>query len=429
MSLVIAFGIWAFVTNERDPDTTQVVSAVSLEPRDLADNFQIVESLPEVEVTVKGPRSIVQDIDTDAIEASVDMSAIAEPGTYELDVDILDPGGLREIQAVPESVEVRIDSVVSETFDVTLVEPTDPPALLTSINLSTTTVTVTGVRQNVEEVARVELPVLLSGRTESFTYAAQPVPVGSNGEALDSDTVSVVPEAIQVSVEFEIGSRSVPVVVQCACQTAEGTMEIRDLSNATAIPPTVRIEGPQPLLDEISSIKTVPISIDDVEVSAFLPGAVELDTSTFPDGVSVDIPSVGVYVQIEPSTEEIIEQDIQVINAASNLRVDLSSASVSFELQGSAATLARLEDNPPVVVIDLDGYDEGTYTLSPRILLPPDVRAVNLDPVEVEVTIERPPPSTPTPSPTPDPDANTPTSSLPARRIDSTPTTVSDTTN
>lgn len=401
---MIAFGIWAFVINERDPDSTHVDDEVEIEVKRLTDNLRIVDSLPTVTATLKGPQSILRGVADAPITASVDMSDINEPGTYELDVEVQAPDGLRDIDVEPATIMVEIDSVISETFEIAVVEPVDSPETLTSISLSMPSVTLVGVQRNVEAVERVEVTVLLSGRTESFSYTAQPVPVDSEGRQIDSGTVEVRPESVQVSVEFEVGSRSVPVIVQCACRTEGGGLEIRDLMTATAIPPTVRIEGPQPLIADIDAVRTVPIDVENVEVSGFMTGTVNLDDSNLPEGVTLGIPSVGVYVQVEPSTQELIQQEIQIINPPSDMLVDVSPTSVSFEVQGSPEALATLGDNPPIAVIDLADYEEGVYTLSARIVLPPDVRFVNLEPAEIQVTIESPPPPTPTPTPAPAPE-------------------------
>lgn len=422
LSLLIAFGIWAFVVNERDPDQTLVEPGVQIVVDGLQDGFQIVDPLPAVEVTLKGPQSIAQGIDADEIEATVDMTGVNAPGIYERDVDVQTPGGLRDVDVEPSIVAVEIGSVVSETFDITVVEPDDSPATLTSISLSTSSVTLVGVERNIDNVERVEVQIELDGRTESFTYTAQVTPIGADGMEINDDTIEVIPETVDVSVEFEVGSRSVPVIVQCACPTDDGGLEIRDLPSATAIPPTVRVEGPQPILANIDAIRTVPINITDVEVSDFVSGAVELDDTSFPEGVILERPAVNVYVQVEPSTEELIQQEIQIINPPSNMVVDVSTTLVSFELQGPVEALAMLSESPPAAVIDLAGYDEGVYTLAPRIALPPDVQVVNLEPAAIQVTIERPPPPTPTPtpvpSPTPVPESTTTTSAVPVRRID-----------
>ena len=431
LSLMIAFGIWAFVVNERDPDQTLVEPDVQIVVDGLQDGFQLVDPLPAVEVTLKGPQSVVQGISGDEIEATVDMTDVDAPGTYARDVEVQTPGELRDVDVKPSTVTVEIGSVVSETFDITVVEPGDSPATLTSISLSTSSVTLVGVESNVDSVERIELKVELAGRTESFTYTAQVTPIDADGMEINDDTIEVRPETVEVSVEFEVGSRSVPVIVQCACPTDDGGLEIRDLLTATAIPPTVRIEGPQPLIAGIDAIRTVPINVENVEISGFVTGAVDLDSSNLPEGVTISPPAVGVYVQVEPSTQELIQQEIQIINPPSNMMVDVSSTLVSFELQGPAEALATLSESPPIAVIDLAGYDEGVYTLSPRIALPPDVRVVNLEPAAIQVTIERPPPPTPIPTPTPaptaGPDSTTTTSSVSSKRINDAQPTFSDT--
>jgi hypothetical protein len=137
--------------------------------------------------------------------------------------------------------------------------------------------------------------------------------------------------------------------------------------------------------------------------------------------VTIGPSAVGVYVQVELSAQELIQQEIQIINPPPDMLVDVSSTLISFELQGPAEALATLSESPPVAIIDLAGYDEGVYTLSPRIALPPDVRVVNLEPGTIEVTIERPPPPSPSPTPAPAPtvipDSTTPNPLLATQSI------------
>ena len=427
LSLIIAFAIWAFVTNERDPDRSRVVENVQVDTEGLPADFQIVQTLPEVDVTYKGPQSVVQNISDADVSAFVDLSDIDTAGDYEREVQVTDPGGLRAIEVDPSTVVVSVGSVVSKVFDITLIDPADPPATLTSISVTPSQVRIVGVQDNVERVARVEVPVQLSGRSESFSFTEPPVPVDSDGIPMD-DTVRVEPSSVLVSVEFEVRAKSVPVIVQCACPNDDGRLEIRDLPTAIAIPPTVRVEGPEPLLAEINAVRTEPISIEELEVSDFIPNGAELDESALPEGVTIERDSVGVYVQVEQTIQE-VTQDIEIVNAPPDSRVTLSPEEVSFEIQGPAETLATLSTEPPLVVIDLSNFTEGTHILAPRVVLPPDVRVVDLDPAEVQVTIELIPPTpTPTPGPSPTPEAplSPNSSSLPIRQG---PTAVPDLSN
>lgn len=419
LSLLIAFGIWAFVTNERDPDRTRIVDPVEIEPVGLQDQFQIVDSLPSGRVTLKGPESVLSRTVDSQIRASVDMSGITEPDTYELEVDVEAPDGLREVSIEPDTVTVQVDTVVSETYDVTIVEPVNPPPTLTAISVSPSQVRVVGVRQNVEQVDRVEVSVALSGRTESFNFTAQPIPYDINNRPM-LDTVRVEPAEVQVAVEFEVRSLSVPVIVMCACTNESGDFEIRQLPGAVAIPSTVRIEGPEGLIAQVRGVPTVPVNIENLEVSGFLPDGAELDDSGLPEGVTLERRSVDVYVEIEQSVQQISEQPVEVINAPPGTRVSLSPETVTYQLQGPAEVLAAIENDPPLVVVDLDGRDVGAHVLAPRVVLPPEVRIINLEPGEVQVTIEAlPPPPTPTPQPTPtsEPVITPSSSTLPTRRI------------
>lgn len=407
LSLLIAFGIWAFVTNDRDPDWTRTFADVPVEARGLSNQFQIVESLPDTQVTFKGPQSVVQGITETSIAASIDLSNVEEAGEYERTVQVTDPGGLRDIETDPETVVVNVDTVVNEVFDITVVEPADSPASLTSISIFPSQVRLVGVQQNVERVDRVEVAVQLSGRTESFSYSAQPIVFDSDGIPM-TDTVRVEPPSVQVSVEFEVRARTVPVIVQCACRNDDGELEIQDLPTAIAIPPTVRIEGPEPLLAQVNAVRTVPISIEALEESGFLPDGAELDDAALPEGVTLERGSVGVYVEVEQAIQE-ITQTVEVINAPPNMRVALAPQTVTFEVQGPQDMLATLATEPPMVVVDLSDFDEGTHILAPRVVLPPDIRVVNLEPAEVQVTIATIPP---TPTPEPPPPTTTPEASL-----------------
>jgi YbbR domain-containing protein len=402
LSLIIAFAIWAFVTYERDPERTQTFTGLDIQGLDsLSPQFQIVESLPAATITVKGPQSIVQGMSSADVTVSADLSDIDEAGLYEVDVEVSAPDGLRSVDVDPETITIEVDSVVSRIFDITVIEPVNPPATLTSINVSSSQVTLIGVQQNVERVDRVEVRVILSGRTDSFSFSAQPIPISVDGEEM-VDTIRVEPQSVQVSVEFEVRSRSVPIIVQCACPADNGGLEIRDLLTAIAIPSSVRIEGPETLLAQVNAIRTLPINIEALETSGFLPNGAELDTSDLPEGITLERQSIDVYVEIEQSIQAFANQRIEIANAPADTQVRITPDTVSFELQGPTDTLVGMNADPPLVIVDLNGLDHGTHMLSPRVVLPPDVRAVNLDPINVQVTIE-PIPATPTPTPAPSP--------------------------
>src|SRR5690606_15396926 len=137
-------------------------------------------SFPTVNVTVKGPESVVQSMTSANVVPTIDLSHIDEAGDYEIEVEVEVPSGLRDVDVDPEVITVAVGTVVNREMDITIVEPVKPPATLTSISVSSTVVNLIGVEHNVDRVARVEVPVVLSVRTESFSFTAQPTPYDEN---------------------------------------------------------------------------------------------------------------------------------------------------------------------------------------------------------------------------------------------------------
>lgn len=415
MSLILAFAIWAFVTNERDPEQTQMYTNLDIAGADtLGMQFQLVDAFPAVDVEIKGPQSVVQGMSVANVRPAVDLSGITEAGTYEVDVLVDAPSGLRTVEVDPEVIIVEVGTVVSRLMDITILQPVNPPATLTSISLSTSQVRLVGVEQNVDSVDRVEVAVVLSGRTESFNFTAQPIPISGTG-AIMSELIRVEPSSVQVSVEFEVRAKSVPIIVQCACPTETGGLEISDLLTAIAIPSTVRLEGPEALLADITSVRTIPINIEPLEVSGFLPDGAELDDSNLPEGVSLERQTIDVWVEIEQSIQSFTQRPVDVVNAGDTVQVSLSPETVTFEVQGPAESVQDFNGSPPLVIVDLDGLEPGTHVVPVRVVLPPDVRVVNIQPGEVQVTIEEivpTPTPPPAPTPTPEPQAEPSVSSL-----------------
>lgn len=398
LSLIIAFSIWAFVTNERDPDRTQSFANLPVDGAEsLSPDFQLFEALPTVFVTVKGPESVIQGISSASLSPFVDLSMIDAAGQWEVPVNVTTPEGLRDVEVEPQVISVTVGNVVSRLMEVSTIEPVNPPATLTSITLSSSQVRLVGVEQNVERVDRVEVRIVLSGRSETFSFPAQPIPRDTDNNDL-SGLVRVEPRDIQVTVEFEVRAVSVPVIVRCACQDANGELEIRDLPTAIAIPSTVRVEGPSQLLSLVTEVRTLPISIENMDASGFIPNGAELDDSSLPEGVTLDRQSIAVYVEIEQQLQS-FQQNVTPVNVPEHAQIELSPSTVRFDIQTADELMIQLENEPPIVIVDLDGLGAGLHVLTPRIVLPADAKVVNLSPIEIVVSIEITPP-TPTPVPT-----------------------------
>jgi hypothetical protein len=97
---------------------------------------------------------------------------------------------------------------------------------------------------------------------------------------------------------------------------------------------------------------------------------------------------------------------VEIIGLAPGLEASVAPASVDVILTGPVPVLNALGPTDVRVVVDLSGYDVGTYQLIPQVnILPERVQKVSMLPATVEatITVAPTPAGTPTPAQTPTP--------------------------
>jgi YbbR domain-containing protein len=401
LSFLLAFALWAWVTNDRDPDVPYRASQVPVEVVNLHEGLEVVGELPAVNITLHGPRSVIRTIDAGAIAATVDLDDISTPGRHELKVEVVAPEGIRKVDSEPEIVVVELGNVVARTIAVSPITPEEgaPNLRVTGATVTPSEVTIIGVQQNLDRVASVVVPIDVAGRTESFAFEATPIAVDLNNEEVDG--ISIDPERVRVDVTLVVRGKVVPVFVDCECNAAEG-FEV--VGQPVAAPDTVLVDGPPDVLEQIPYIFTTQVSTNDMTATGVVED-VPLDIASLPDGVTVEPAFVDVSVRVDRAifSETIENVPVQVLNAPAGARVSVSPAAVAVTVLGQREAVSAMTDSDISVVVDVDGRGPGTYQLLPRVLLPPDMRYS--EPLEAIVVtiVEVAPTSQPTPAPSPTP--------------------------
>lgn len=395
LSLVLAFALWAWVTNENNPEQTYLANNVQVEVRNKPANLEIVSPLDVVEVRIQAPRSVIQTLDASRIIAWVDLGNRSGPGTETEKVRIDTPAGVRSARVTPDEIPVELDTVVSQTFPVKLLSPDDLPRNLevTDSNIDVETVTVTGVRRNVDRVAQVIVPVAIAGRTASFTAQVSPQAVDANNAAVENVTIN--PPSITLTVNLATRGKEIPVFVQCGCTAAPG---FSVLGYPQASPSTVLLDGPSDALAQIQYIYTTPIDTSGLTATTVL-NDVPIDTSALPESVTIDPSVVSVLVQIsqQVSTRTFDGIPVQVLNRPPGATVTANPPTASLTVEGPQEDITGLTGSEISIVVDVAGLGAGSHEVRPRAILPPRVQYTDV-PQQVTVTITLPP--TPEPSPT-----------------------------
>ena len=421
-SLALAVLLWGWVTTQDDPEFDLTFQGITPTIINKADDLVLVDEarLPTVAVTVRGPRSEVNQLTALDLQATLNLGEVRDPGAVEIPVDATVTGrrGVRVVSATPARVAVSVDRLVSKSFALEVSKGASvPPYSIGNVDYNPKQVMVRGPQELVDRVARVVLPINLGDRRDNFEAQFTPEPRDNTGTRVNGLTVE--PGSVTATVTVERVGRTVNIVPNIQGTPATGFR----VGNTQVSPPSVTVNGPPDVLAQLVVISTAPIDVSGKSESF----SVYNVALVLPVGLQVlDRNTVNVEIQIdaEQQRQQVGVFRVIPLNIAPGLRIvgSLSPAEIAVTVSGPLASIRQLSASDVQVQLDLRGYaDPGTYTLTPTVLVPSDLRVDT--PQSVRVQLERIPatpattlPSSPTPPPTPAPAPPTETPRGTARR-------------
>jgi YbbR domain-containing protein len=168
-SMALAFLLWSWVTSLDDPEIDRPIESIVPTIIGQAENLVITDEsrLPTITVSLRGPRSLLNDLSPTKLSVILDLGAIKAPGTVELPVSVTTPRGVRIMSISPSRITVGIDRVTARAFPLEIDKgPPIPPYSIGTVDTATKRVEVKGPSSALERIARVVLPVGLGDRRD-----------------------------------------------------------------------------------------------------------------------------------------------------------------------------------------------------------------------------------------------------------------------
>jgi YbbR domain-containing protein len=404
LAVVLAFGFWAWVTNNNDPDRRNDFPAIPVTPNNLPANLSITDFSPQVvTVSIWGPRSIVTNRSLQAgnFAATIDLKD-AKPGTTQVPVHVQSTlSGLRKKSASPSTVSVTIERTIDKVLPVTVPMPTQPGVKVNSITASPADVHIDGPESKVNAVTQVAAAFDIGDRTTTFT--SPPVDVkalDASGREVTGVTLSPSRVTVAADLTDNRNERVVPVVTPDV--TGAPAPGFR-LDTVVATPNQVTLTGDPQIIRTVPNIPTLPISIDGLNRSKTM--SVQLDTSKLPPGATIkdNVTSVQVQVNIVEITQDIAFQvRIQPVNLRPGLQPSLSQPEATITLRGTRQQLDQISGTSVVAIANLASFTGPSaakpVTIDVQLPTGSSVQIVKVDPPQIQVTVTAL--ATPTPVPT-----------------------------
>ncbi len=407
LAFIMALVVWVSAVLSADPNLErQLAHPVPIDFRGKDPNLKIMGDYPtEVNMTLNAPKSVWDQLDKDeqSVQAWVDLSSL-KAGEFDVKVQVqISIGPVRLVQKDPDTIHLVLETVVTQTFPVSLVVNGEPPLGYSADTpvVSPPNVVLSGPVSIISRVSEVRTEIDIAGVNQTITRTVALTPMDINGRLVTG--VNVTPSIATVTQPIHLlgGYRDVIVKVVTTGIVASGYR----LSNYFVNPSSVIVfsSDPQKVESLPGYVETKPLDL--TNASDDFEALLELD---LPDGVSA-VTDSRVLVQVSIAAIEsslTVSLPVDITGLTPGLQAVVAPSTVDVILSGPVPVLNSMKPSDIRVKVDLTGYGVGIIQIIPVIdFLPQRVQKQSISPGTVEVSITAAPTPTPTltPSPTPTP--------------------------
>ena len=353
LSVFLAVIVWFMVIYVNDPDITTTVSdlnvrfvgEMSLRDKKLAVTGK--DKIPELSVVVTGKRS-------DDIYVQVDVSDIDSTGEYNL-------SGVISIPTTRISVEkekygdipITVEPLEMKDIEVTVKQTGMLKDKIVKSSVNNPTVTITGAKSEIDEVAGAIATVDVSSIQEDGVENVNYLLTDANGELINkNETIESARSYVEV-VNTIYDAKLLPVVPRLSAELDKGYILKADKSFATPASVTVGV-------DETNTDDKVIALIDKVPSDGFGEYELELSSGMY---IPEDNKKVKYKLDIVKKAVAQLELTVQAQNVQSGLTAKINNKLIA-QVWGEEGKITT--DNVKAYV-DVSGLGAGTYNLPVKI--------------------------------------------------------------
>lgn len=376
LALLISFMLWFVVTNISDNTITKAISDIPVEilNEDVIagdNNVFDITSGETVDIVVKGPRSIVEGMDSSSFVATADLSKLSVVNSTSIDVQTSSQISLADskkltITKVNSYVTLSIEEAVEKSIPVKVIT-TGNVLSGRALGVATPTpniITVTGPASVLANVVEARAVVDVSGASSFIDTTVRVGCTDGYGAAVVKDNIKMQVSEVNVSIPV-YNTKTVPVNVNADGTPADG-YAVRTVNYN---PTKVLICGEQEKLNDISSIDIDNISVasatENIEKNVYL-------EDYLPEGIFVaDESQTEIAISIE--IEKMVEKEI---NLAKN-SITILDKSTKYDYEVKAQELIKIK---------LYGFQEHIADITLDALYP-RVSVADLEPGSHELSL------------------------------------------
>lgn len=370
VSVLFAIILWSYVMVETNPVRDKTVNNVEVTftgIQELEENgFAVVGNLDSlletVSVQVTAQRSELENVSSETLKATVDLSKITSAGSHELKVSAYSTFGLvSDMKITPSTVKVETDDFLAKSVPVEyeIIGDVASDLYIGEPTLSPDVIQISGAKKEVDKVAKATVRLSGPDITESINQSYRPVLMAEDGSIIDQEESGI--DVMSVIVRMDVlPKKAVPINTSNLVIGTDKLKNGYEVKSITVNPSSVEIAGAQALLDQITSIEAETINVEGENKNV-----IETVRLKPVEGITVigGISEVEVVVNIDQiqRTETITDKQISVVNKTRGTTVQVEPESVDVAITAGVNTLEQIDKSDFDVYVDVEGLEKGTH--------------------------------------------------------------------
>lgn len=372
ISLVMSLIIWIYVVSTENSVVTQVFRGVKIEitgEETLRNSKNLIITdldTNTVRVEIRGPRRIVDALDSDDLQAQIDVSTLSRAAYTSMKYKIAYPNGtetrnLSEVSYSPETVNFMVSNLNSITvpvrggYDGLLADGFTAEAPV----FEPSSITVSGPEAYLKDVSYAWVS-FGTGKVSNTTYTetASVTLMDSSGKAVSIDYLTLSDETVTAVLPI-LEVKDIPLSVELI----EGAGATTANTKVTITPDRITLAGDSSILSGMNRIILSTIDLTDFKSgfseSFVIPFDNSLKNVSGVTEAQVDIEITGL------TTRTFTVKNISYINPPENMSVEVLTKNLDVIIRGTEEQIDQLSADSIRAVADLDDYRDSTGSYMP----------------------------------------------------------------
>lgn len=390
LSLSIAFLLWLIVINLEDPAIVGnfegiPVTVINDDALDSIDKVYDIISGEEIDIKVKGKRSIIENLSRTDFIATADLEELSLVNAMEIKVSV--PRYASQVEIIDQSVstmKISLEDLVTEQFRIDIVErgTIKEGYYINEKTASPNMVQIRGAQSVISKIKEVVVGVDVTGADETFTITSSPQVYDHNGTQMNLEKMELSHNEFNITVNL-LETKTVKLFLELEGTPAFGY----DYVSFEYEPKEVEIAGTKEELAKVPHIIGSYNIIgaredieDEVNINDFIDKDVILIDNNQNAVINVDIERLENKELVFPTS------NITVRNLPENVTVEFEEPGpITVKATGLQSKLSALNANNIKPYIDLADFqgDSGDVT----ILFDPSISEVEFSIVTIPIKL------------------------------------------